>query len=177
MTKQQSYSRKWYLANKEKLASKRIANKKEINAKQRLFYSKNREMLLTEKRELSHLYKERKAAYDKSYETRKRNTDPLFKLKKNLRNRLYDALRGNFKTGSAVRDLGCSIPEFKNFIEAKFQPEMTWDNYGDWHLDHVKPLASFDITQRGEFLKAFHFSNYQPLWAIDNLRKADKILN
>ncbi len=93
-----------------------------------------------------------------------------------LHRRLNNALKGNFKSGSAVRDLGCSIAEFRTYIAAKFQPGMSWGNYGEWHLDHIKPLASFNLADREQFLKAFHFTNYQPLWAKDNLAKGSKIL-
>lgn len=102
----------------------------------------------------------------------KKTRDPV---KVSLRRRLRDALRGNAKTGSAVRDLGCTIPEFRAYIEVRFQAGMSWDNWGKWHLDHILPLASFDLTDRAQFLVACHFTNYQPLWAKDNQEKCDKI--
>jgi hypothetical protein len=88
-----------------------------------------------------------------------------------LRGRFKKALKGNFKAGSAVADLGCSIAYFKNYIASLFCDGMSWDNYGEWHLDHVRPLASFDLSKREEFLQAAHHTNYQPLWALDNCRK------
>lgn len=80
-----------------------------------------------------------------------------------------------YRNGSAVRDLGCSIPEFKTYIENKFVDGMSWDNHGEWHLDHIKPLASFDLTDRSQLLIACHYTNYQPLWAIDNLKKGCQV--
>ena len=94
-----------------------------------------------------------------------------FRLRTRLRTRLNRAISGDFKAGSAVTDLGCSISTFNLFIENQFEEGMSWDNYGEWHLDHVLPLASFDLTDRMEFQTAAHHLNYQPLWAIDNLRK------
>jgi hypothetical protein len=88
-----------------------------------------------------------------------------------LRNRLYQAVKSDQKTGSAIRDLGCSIPAFRLYIENQFEDDMTWDNYGEWHLDHVIPLASFDLTNRGEFQTAVHYLNIQPMWALDNAIK------
>jgi hypothetical protein len=96
-------------------------------------------------------------------------TDPQYRLAKLLRNRV----REQFRAGSTVRDLGCSLAEFKQYIESKFQPGMSWENwnYEGWHLDHIIPLSKFDLTNREQVLKAFHYTNLQPLWARDNLRK------
>jgi hypothetical protein len=107
---------------------------------------------------------------------KKLKTDPVFKLRKNLRARLKVALRGNYKTGSAIRDLGCSVEFLKQYLESKFTPGMTWENYGKrgWHIDHVTALAKFDILNPDELKKAVHYTNLQPLWAIDNLRKGSK---
>jgi len=102
--------------------------------------------------------------------------DVRFRLRRNLRERLRQAIKGNFKTGSAVADLGCSIPELKLHLENQFQPGMSWENYGEWHIDHIRPLASFDLADREQFLQACHFSNLQPLWEEDNRKKADKYL-
>lgn len=94
-----------------------------------------------------------------------------------LRNRLYMALKRGDKTGSAVDDLGCSIKEFKKYLESKFTDGMNWKNKGrgGWHLDHIIPLSSFDLTNRDEFLEACHYTNIQPLWEKDNLIKSNKI--
>ena len=83
------------------------------------------------------------------------------------------AIKTNAKAGSAVRDLGCTIPELKAHLEAQFQPGMTWDNWSlkGWHIDHIKPLTSFDLTNREQFLQACHYTNLQPLWASENLSK------
>lgn len=105
----------------------------------------------------------------------RRATDPIDKLKNNLRVRLNNAVKCNRKTGSAIRDLGCSIDEFKNHIESKFKSGMTWDNYGDWHFDHITPLSSFNLADRKEFCKAVHFSNIQPLWKKENISKGSRI--
>ena len=106
---------------------------------------------------------------------KKRGSDIQYKMAYYLRNRIYVALKGNFKIGSAVRDLGCSISAFKLYIENQFEDGMSWDNYGEWHLDHVLPLSSFDLTDRGDFQTAVHHLNYQPLWAHDNLSKGARI--
>lgn len=101
----------------------------------------------------------------------RRQTDLNFRLSEYLRSRINKAVKGGWKAGSAVSDLGCSIDEFKVWIYSQFESGMTWDNYGEWHLDHVIPLSSFDLENRMEFLEACHWLNYQPLWAKDNLSK------
>jgi hypothetical protein len=90
--------------------------------------------------------------------------------------RLYQAIKNGSKAGSAVRDLGCSIPEFKRHIESLWLPGMSWENWGrsGWSLDHIKPLSAFDLSDRQQFLEACHYSNIRPLWHIDNMRKGAK---
>ena len=104
----------------------------------------------------------------------KYKVDLTFRLKESLRTRLAKAVRRNTKAGSAVVSLGCSIPKLKLYLESKFLPGMTWDNYGQWHIDHVKPLDSFDLTDPNQLTKACYYRNLQPLWAIDNIRKGNK---
>jgi hypothetical protein len=101
--------------------------------------------------------------------------DPVYKISRNLRRAIWGFVNGELKTGSAVRDLGCSIDELRSHLENMFQEGMTWDNYGEWHIDHIVPLSSFDLEDREQLLKACHYTNLQPLWALDNLRKGAKI--
>jgi hypothetical protein len=101
---------------------------------------------------------------------------PEVKLAQRLRDRLRMATRNIQKAGSAVRDLGCNIDEFRAYIETRFQPGMTWENWthDGWHLDHIQPLASFDLSNREQFLMAGHYTNLQPMWARDNFSKGSK---
>jgi hypothetical protein len=89
---------------------------------------------------------------------------------------LTTAIKAGFKAGSAVRDLGCTIEEFRSYIEALWEPGMTWENrglgLGAWQIDHVRPLFKFDLTQREDVLVACHFLNLQPLWYQDHLEKS-----
>lgn len=73
--------------------------------------------------------------------------------------------------------LGCDFEFFINYIESKFLSGMTWQNHTrtGWHIDHIMPCASFDLTDPEQQKKCFHYSNLQPLWAEDNLRKGDKV--
>lgn len=116
------------------------------------------------------------SGYYAVYVKNKSATDLQFRLKRTLRSRLRSAIKSNLKSGSCVRDLGCSVEELKDHIESQFQPGMTWENwsYRGWHIDHIKPLASFDLSNREQFIKACHYTNLQPLWAKDNIIKSDK---
>jgi hypothetical protein len=98
-------------------------------------------------------------------------SDINLRLSANIRSRIQSAIRGSYKAGSAVRDLGCSIDNFRRYIENMFEPGMSWEKRREWHLDHIIPLCDFDLTDREQFLKACHYTNYRPLWAPDNLRK------
>jgi len=113
---------------------------------------------------------------DRREERRRRySSDIGFKLSIVLRTRLSAAVKNNQKTGSAVRDLGCSIKEFKSYLESRWQPGMTWENWSHkgWHIDHIAPISSFDLTDKESLLKACHYTNLQPLWAMDNFIKSD----
>ncbi len=87
---------------------------------------------------------------------------------------MRDAFRGK---GSAIRNLGCTLEAARSYLEARFQPGMTWLNWGlgrdRWNVDHVRPLASFDLSDPEQFAAACHHSNLQPLWWRDNLEKSD----
>lgn len=117
-------------------------------------------------------------AYDKEWKKKRKAESLSFKLSIVLRSRMCSALKRGYKSGSAVKDLGCSIQEFKEYIEKQFEPGMSWENYGvwSWHLDHKLPLSSFDLTDREQFLKAAHYTNQQPLLAKDNLVKGAKLV-
>lgn len=102
----------------------------------------------------------------------RRKIDPGYKLRCSLRTRLNKALRGQYKSGSAVRDLGCSIEECVAHLESKFQVGWTWRNRGVlWQLDHIIPLVAFDLTNRQQLLKACHYSNLRPLSIKDHSKK------
>lgn len=131
------------------------------------------------------LRREYKKIYDKyhkeernQYERIRRMNDIQYKLTCVLRERLRGVLKRTVKTGSAVKDLGCSVSELKKHLENKFTKGMSWNNYGNgknqWSIDHIKPLSKFDLTKRDNLLEACHYTNLQPMWQIDNVKKSNK---
>lgn len=108
------------------------------------------------------------------YHKIKLKEDTKYKLKFYLRCRLNSALRNKQKQGSPIELLGCSVEFLKSYLEVLFQPGMSWDNHGEWHIDHIKPLASFKLEDPDQLREACHYTNLQPLWAKDNLKKGKK---
>lgn len=110
------------------------------------------------------------------YTKKRRLVDLDFRLRCNLRSRLVSALKGvGEKKGSTMSLLGCSVLCLRNHLELHFKPGMTWENYGlVWQIDHIKPCAKFDLTDSEQQQDCFHWSNLQPLFALENRKKSDK---
>lgn len=145
--------------------------------RQKEYLEKNKTHIALKTKQYYENNKEKIKEYAKVNRKTRYREDLLFKIKTDLRCRTGQALRENHKSGSAIRDLGCSISELKVYLESKFQPGMTWDNWSrnGWHIDHIRPLSKFDLTNRKQFLEACHYTNLQPLWSKDNIKKSNKI--
>jgi hypothetical protein len=111
------------------------------------------------------------------YKRRRRQNDPQFRLADLLRRRLRFALKGIAKSARTLELLGCPIEDLVKHLESKFQPGMTWANQGEWHVDHIIPISAFDLSDPEQQRRACHWSNLQPLWAADNIRKGDKVVD
>lgn len=118
--------------------------------------------------------------YEREKFRKKYNIDHIFTLKHKLRKRAYGAMKkygvGARRPGSHIKDLGCTVEQLAKHLESQFRDGMSWENQGEWHIDHIIPLDAFDLTIREQFLKAVHYTNLQPLWKTDNLKKGAKIL-
>lgn len=134
---------------------------------------------------LKHLerIKKRNLKYRKSHKKERnlqrrnrRKKDINYKILTCLTSRIDFVLRLNRQTKKTMELLGCDINSFKKYLESKFQSGMNWENYGfyGWHIDHIKPCSSFDLSNPKEQIKCFHYTNLQPLWAKDNLTKHAK---
>ncbi len=102
----------------------------------------------------------------------RRKTDIKVRILDNLRRRINNTIHRNTKSNNTLKLLGCSVEFLKNYLEKKFTKGMSWNNYGKWHIDHIKPCASFELRKPEEQRKCFNYQNLQPLWAKDNLKKS-----
>lgn len=116
--------------------------------------------------------------YNKKYIKNKIENNIQFKIEYEFRHKFREAFINNYKKGYIVDNIGCTIPELKIYLENKFISGMTWKNYGltGWHVDHIIPMSSFNLINKKQLLKAIHYTNLQPLWALDNIKKSNKIL-
>ena len=86
-----------------------------------------------------------------------------------------ESLKKSQKFDSTMKLTGISLDELKKHIESKFQDGMSWDNYGVWHVDHIIPCAQFDLSDPEQQKICFHYTNLQPMWAKDNMRKGARL--
>ena len=116
--------------------------------------------------------------YHRNYHSERSKIDIDFRLANSLRARVRAAITANngSKAYRTMELVGCTIEELKDHLEQQFQPGMSWENYGDWHVDHIKPVSSFKNLGTDEDVQrqCFHFQNLQPLWASENLKKSNK---
>lgn len=187
------YLKKYYLKNKQK-----------IKQRSKLYYKLYKDILLKQMKEYSKLNKDKIKIYKHNYfqinkkkllclnkkwklsnrerlnklvriySKEKRKSDINFKIRHYLSARIYKGLKGYSKSESTMKLLGCSIDFLKQHLKSKFTKGMSFSNYGKWHIDHIKPCASFDLSKPEEQRKCFHYINLQPLWAKDNLIKGAK---
>lgn len=155
----------------EALKARRLANyaakKDEINARCAQWWKDHPEKL----KEKNEKYLSRRRELSKI-----RRADPVQRLKDSsrTRTRLALSLAGIPKHDHTFDLIGCTPTEFKAYIESKFEPWMNWDNYGEWEVDHIVALSKFDLSDREQLLKAFHYTNCQPLKQFDNRSKCDR---
>ena len=109
------------------------------------------------------------------YDKKRREIDDGYRIMRNLRSRLFNALRDAMaqKSASTLELLGIEPAGLLKHLESLFLPGMSWDNRSEWHVDHIRPCASFDLTDPEQQRECFHYTNLQPLWAADNIRKSD----
>jgi hypothetical protein len=146
-------------------------NKKIILEKQKIYYEKNKDKTKLRDKE----YRLKNKDKINKQKINKKSTNPLFKLRTNVSNLIYISLKkqGYSKKSKTYQILKCTFEEFKIHLEKQFTEGMSWSNMGKWHLDHIYPVSL--AKDEEELIKLNHYTNFQPLWAIDNIRKSNKI--
>lgn len=175
------YNKKWVKENPEyhkKYQRKHYSeHSEELKERSRKWRKENPEKMKEYNKKWKEENKEENKEYHKKYHKDRRQTDPHFRIISNLRSRQNRAIKTNQKTGSTIDYLGCSIEYFKKYIADQFTEGMSWDNYGHktWNIDHQIPLSVIDPMDEEDLRHVLHFTNLQPMWAKDNIRKGNKI--
>jgi len=136
------------------------------------YYQLNKEKILRDTKIYRLSHKKELAEYMKN----KRHINLNLKIKGYIANRMWHVLKGSYKSNSTMKLLDCSLEFLRNYLQNRFINGMSWSNYGKWHIDHIKPCASFNLSKPSEQRKCFHYTNLQPLWAKDNQSKRDTLI-
>lgn len=153
--------KEWYKNNKDSrnksIINYRLKNKEKLKKYQKKWFQENK-VIICEKIKLKY------------------KADDNLRVSRNLRARLYHLLKKQkaTKKNKTLKYLGCSFIYFKSHIEKSFKDGMNWENYGKWHIDHIRPISKFDLTKEKNIFKAMNYKNLQPLWARDNIIKSNK---
>jgi hypothetical protein len=192
--KSKEYNKKFRLNNKDYDKIYSLNNQKKIKEYQKeyrnkigskyynketakIFYVINKEKIIESVTKYKKINKIKYNENAKKSISNRRLTDPLFKLKCNIRNLIYASIkkRNYYKKSKTITILGCSIDYFKQHLQNQFTKGMSWENAGKWHLDHIYPVSL--AKDEEELIRLNHYTNFQPLWAKDNLQKGNKIIN
>ena len=186
LEQKRAYYKEYYWKNREKL--KQVAlnyfnkNKEKYKAQRLIRYTNNKEKYSELGKEYYKNNKQkiderRKQNKEKLYRTQRLRyiNDPAYRFSENMRNRIKSGIKSSkgTKQTKTTELLGCSIEKARKHIESQFTEGMSWDNYclDGWHIDHIKPCNTFDLTDPDQQKKCFHYTNLRPLWAKDNLSR------
>ena len=170
--KLRAYSKKYRLKNIDKIKEWELKNKDKTSQRNKKYRLENKgKVSLRHKKYIAENRDKRN-----QYRKEKYQNDINYKIESTLRSRIHMALKGNVKSLKTIELIGCSISFFKKYIESKFKTGMTWDNHGyyGWHIDHIRPCASFDLTDPEQQKQCFNYKNMQPMWGEENMKKGKK---
>lgn len=153
---------------------RRQTNPEKCAAATRRWRQANPEKFALTKRRWNLAHREKNAATKLRWKNSKYSSDLNFRLLVLCRSRILSALKSQHKSARTIELIGCSIESLKLWLSSNFKSGMSWENYGDWHIDHIRPCASFDLTNPDQQKECFHYTNLQPLWAEKNLQKGSK---
>jgi hypothetical protein len=160
-----------YLKHKDKRDAYNRTNRHKYTDHISRYYHENRDKIIAD---VTANRKRNAERYRLKASARRRvrlRTDINFRLVENCRHRIWCFLKGKGKSKKTRDILGCDMEFLKQHLERSFLDGMTWENYGDWHVDHIIPISS--ATTEEDMVRLCHYENLQPLWAIDNIRKSN----
>jgi hypothetical protein len=183
---QSVYCKSYYIKHSDKIkkaSTNRYKNNKEACKKtQKYYYARHIEEIKKYKKIYNKAHSKEHIKYCIEYNKKRYEKDINYKLSAILRRRIRHAIKYNVRPGSAVKDLGCSVEELKTRLESMFYTHpntreiMSWNNYGRrWHIDHIIPLAYFNLTNYKQFIIATNYKNLRPMWAEYNISKGDNL--
>jgi hypothetical protein len=173
-------SKKYYLDNKDSISEYRKKvykeNKTIVLKSNKLYRLANKEKIKEYNKQYRIKNKEKLAEKNKLYQQNRTKNDCIYRFKRNVQSLIRCSFkRTNYHKNSKTVDiLGCGIEDFKSYIQSKFKKGMSFDNSGKWHLDHIIPLATANTEE--DVIRLNHYTNFQPLWAEENLKKSNKII-
>ena len=179
--RERARTREWAAANRDrKRAYDRAyhqANRELRTARERERYKSDKEVILARNKAWREANRDSRRPAIREYAAKRRAENECLVLIDRARSRVRSALLRcrTPKRQQTLKLIGCTAVFLRAWIESKFLPGMTWGNIREWHVDHIIPLSAFDLTDECQQAAAFHYTNLQPLWAKDNLRKSNKV--
>jgi hypothetical protein len=166
---------KWKVNNPDSHKLWREKNLEYDKERKKKHYQDNRDEYLRRGNEYRKNNTEKVNQWVREYRKKRFTDDEVFKLTFTVRSRIRNFLKltNTLKLGQTFDLIGCTPQELKTYIENQFTEGMSWDNHGEWHIDHIKPLSSGKTKE--DIMRLCHFTNLQPLWANDNLKKGGKL--
>jgi len=167
----------------KKVSDKKWREKNKVSVKEyvKSWYEQNKEHRKEYLKEYRENNVDKIRQIKRDYERNRKARDPLYKLISNFRTAIYQVLKeSNVEKNKHYFDILQYTPEqLITHLELKFKDTMTWDNYGEWHVDHKLPITHFNIQEMGdsEFMKCWSLDNLQPMWGDENIKKSNKLLN
>jgi len=159
----------------------RASHKEELKIKAIKYQEKNKKKIKIYMKAYRTKYKSVLKEYKRDYDYRRKKEDVNFRIRHNISNRILKALKRNSKSLPTMYLIGCDTEYLMYYIQEQFTKGMNWDNHGrgwygkkEWHIDHIKPCYLFDLSKPSEQRKCFHYTNLQPLWSGDNMKKGNK---
>lgn len=176
------YEKATELQRKERGEKYRGENPEKIREYREKYQSENREILLRKHREnpyaMNDAQKQRAKEMQKLWRQKQQKENAYYRLVRHLRKELNDKIRNRLisnKQDRFILLLGCRFSEYDNYMRGLFSEGMSWGNWGEWEIDHIKPISTFDLNDEAQRLACFHYANTRPLWA-DVHRKTPRIV-